>query len=158
MNKVFTFMRESSTARFFIPMGLVLIIFGVVFFIINTKNQNYIKTEATVVDAKLVEEEYTDTDGNHVDATYDVTIKYSVSGNEYTEVLNSVPKYDIGEKTTIYYNPNNPKEITQTKSLIIPVIIVVAGIASLTGGIISASNAIKRHKKMQEQERSWNNA
>ena len=42
MNNMFTFMRESSVARFFIPAGLLLIIVGVVIFFINVNNQNYV--------------------------------------------------------------------------------------------------------------------
>ena len=37
------------------------------------------------------------------------------------------------------------------------IVIIVAGVASLTGGIISGVNAVKRNKKMKEQERSWAN-
>ena len=44
MNKLFTFMRESQTARFLIPVGLILTIFGIVMLVINIKNQNFDKT------------------------------------------------------------------------------------------------------------------
>jgi hypothetical protein len=56
---------------------------------------------------------------------------------------------------TIYYNPTDPSQITQTKSLVFPIMFIVLGIASLTAGIISAVNAFKKMKKMKEQERSW---
>ncbi len=158
MNNMFTFMRESSVARFFIPAGLLLIIVGVVIFFINVNNQNYVNVESTVSNVQLAEEAYTDADGNHVDATYNVSIKYTVDGKEYSSVLENVSKYKVGDKIKIYYNPKDPSQITQTKSLIIPIVIVVAGIASLIGGIISAVNAVKKHKKMKEQERSWENA
>ena len=157
MDKIAVFLRESGTARFFIPAGLILLIFGVVLFVVNTKNQNYIKTEATVLESKVLEEAHTDVDGNYVDATYSATFKYSVDGKEYTGSLDNVSKFNAGDKMTIYYNPENPSQITQTKSLMLPVIIIAAGIASLVGGIISAANAIKKYNKMKEQERSWNN-
>ena len=157
MNKMFTFMRESSFARFFIPLGLILIIFGVIVFVINTKNQNYLKIEATVLDVKVLEEAHTDIDGNQVDETYSATIEYIVDGKKYTQTLDNVPKYNVGDKTTIYYNPQDPNQITQSKSLIIPIIMIIAGFAALVSGIISIVNAVKRHKKMQEQERSWAN-
>jgi hypothetical protein len=157
MNNLFTFMRESSTARFFIPAGIALIVFGVVVFVINSKNQNYIKIEATVSNVTQTAEAYTDSDGNWVEATYNAEVKYVVADREYTETLDNVSKFDVGDKVTIYYNPNNPQEITQTKSLIVPIIMVGLGIASLTGGIISAVNVVKKHKKMKEQERSWAN-
>ena len=157
MNKIFTFMRESSTARFFIPLGIFLIIFGVIMFVINSNNQNYIEIEAIVSNVKLSQEEYTDIDGNRVDATYNVTVKYTVDGKEYDAKLDDVSEYNVGDKMKIYYNSKDPSQITQTKSLIIPIVIVVAGIISLVGGIMSGLNAIKRYKKMKEQERGWNN-
>ena len=157
MNKIFTLMRETNTARFFIPLGLILIIFGIIVFNINTKNQNYIKTEATVSNVEISEEAYTDVNGDYVEATYNVTINYTVDSKNYSNTLENVSKYKKGEKVSIYYNPNDPSQITQSKSLILPIIIVVAGIGSLIGGIISLINSIKRHKKMIDQERKWNN-
>ena len=158
MNKMFTFMRESNVARFFIPAGLILIIFGIFVFVANTKNQDYIKVESTISNVVLQEKEYYDNDGNFVDATYQLTIKYTVDGKEYTTTLDNMAKYSVGDKMTIYYNPKNPAEITQVKSLVLPIVIIIAGLASLTGGVISAVNAVKRYKKMKEQERSWENA
>lgn len=155
MNKVFTFMRESSIARFFIPFGLILIIFGVIMFVINNQNQDYIKIESIVSNVELIQDEYTDNDGNQVEATYDVTIKYTVDGKEYESTLENVSKYNVGDKIVIYYNPKDPSQITQTKSLILPIIIIFGGIAALTGGIVSAVNAVEKHKKMKAQERSW---
>lgn len=155
MNRVFTFMRESTVARFFIPLGLILVIFGIIVFSINTKNQNYIKTEAIVLDVEVAQEAYVDTDGNQVEATYNATIKYTVSDKEYETTLDNVSKYKVGDNMTIYYNPKDPSQITQTKSLILPIVIILCGIASLTGGIISLFNVIKKNKRMTEQERSW---
>ena len=157
MNKLITFMRESYTARFFIPFGLILIIVGIVIFVINSKNQNYLKVESTVSSVRLAQEAYMDNDGNMVEATYDVDITYIVDGKEYTEELNGLFEHKVGDKITIYYNPENPKEITQSKSLILPIVIILGGIGALAGGIISAVRAVKRYKKMREQEKGWEN-
>lgn len=157
MNGVATFFRESRVARFFIPAGLILIAFGIAVFIINTKNSDYIKAESIVSKVQLAQEAYVDTDGNLVEATYDITVKYTVDGKEYEAELSGLSKREVGDKMTIYYNPSDPSQITQTKSLILPIAIILSGIASLIGGIISAINAMKRHKKMKEQERSWEN-
>ena len=155
MNKMFSFMRESSTARFLIPVGIILIVFGAFVFVANTKNQNYIKIQATVTEVNEEEDIVTDGDGNHTTTVYNVTVSYEVDGKEYTNKLDNVSKYKVGDKMDIYYNPSNPSQITQTKSIILPICLVIAGVASLAGGIISAVNAIKRHNKMKEQERSW---
>ena len=157
MNKMFTFMRESQTARFFIPAGLILIIFGIVVFVITLNNQNYIKIEATVTNVEETQETNVDDDGTNTTTVYNATVNYTVGGKEYTQTLDNVSKCKIGDKMDIYYNPKDPNQITQTKSIILPIVIIVAGITSLTGGIISAINAVKRHKNMKEQERSWAN-
>ena len=157
MNKFFTIMRESSVARFLIPVGITLIAFGIVIFVINTKNQNYIKVDATIIDVQEEEEIVTDGDGKHTTTVYNVTLKYTVDGKSYTNTLDNVGKYNVGDKMEIYYNPSDPNQITQTKSLVLPIVIIAAGIASLTGGIVSAVNTIKKYKKMKEQERSWAN-
>ena len=157
MNKFAIFLRESVLARFLIPVGLFLIIFGVVVLVINIKNQNYKEIEATISNVILSEDEYTDADGNHIDATYDIEVKYNINGNEYESELNGMSKYNIGEKIKIFYNPSNPSEITQTKSLILPIIIIVAGIIAFVSGIISGMNSIKKYKKMKEQEKGWAN-
>jgi hypothetical protein len=150
-------MRESQTARFFIPAGLILIIFGIVVFVITLNNQNYVKIEATVTNVEETEETNVDDDETNTTTVYNATVNYTVGGKEYTQTLDNVSKCKIGDKMDIYYNPKDPNQITQTKSLILPSAIIFAGIASLVGGIISAVNAVKRHKKMKDQERSWAN-
>lgn len=157
MNKMFTFMRESQTASFFIPLGLLLIVFGIVAFAITLKNQNYIKIEATVTNIEEVQETNIDDDETNIITVYNATVNYIVDGKEYTQTLDNVSKHKAGDKMDIYYNPDDPNQITQSKSIIVPIAMIICGIASLMGGIISAVNAIKRHKNMKEQERSWEN-
>ena len=157
MNNFATFMRESNVARFFIPAGLILIIGGILVFIITLKTQNYIKVEAIVTNVDVRQEEVTDNDGTRYEDVYDVSFKYTVDGKEYNNKYDGISKYNVGDKMTIYYNPNNPEEITGSKSIIIPIVMIIAGIASTVGGTISAVNAVKKHKKMKEQERSWAN-
>ena len=157
MNKMFTFMRESQVARFFIPAGLIIIIFGIVVFVITLNNQDYIKIEATVANVSETQDTNVDSDGTNNTTVYNATLNYIVDGKEYIQTLDNVSKCKVGDKMIIYYNPNDPNQITQSKSVILPIAMIIGGVASLTGGIISAVNAVKRHKKMKEQERSWVN-
>lgn len=157
MNKIATFFRESRTARFFIPAGMILIVFGVFMFIINTKNSDYIKTESVVSKVELAQEAYVDADGNHVEATYDISVKYTVDGKEYEAELNGLSERKTGDRITIYYNPSDPSQITQTKSLLLPIAIILGGIVAFVSGIISGIKSIKRYKKMKEQEKGWAN-
>ena len=144
MNKIVTFFRESSLARFLIPVGITFIIFGVIVLIINIKNQDYIEVTSTVSKVELAEAAHTDVDGNYIEATYDVTVKYTVDGNDYETVLGGLSKYNVGDKMPIYYNPEDPSKITQTKSLILPIGLIVVGFISLVIGIISGIKAIKK--------------
>lgn len=157
MNKIIMFFRESITARFFIPLGIILIVFGVIIFGINKENQNYIRTNAIVSRMDLVRESYIDENHNEVEATYNVYVKYNVDGKEYEEELGELSGYKENQEITIYYNPDDPVKITQTKSLVLPIVMILFGFVSFVGGIISGLNAIKRIKKMNDQEREWKN-
>lgn len=157
MNKIIMFFRESITARFFIPLGIILIVFGVIIFGINKENQNYIRTNAIVSRMDLVRESYIDENHNVVEATYNVYVKYNVDGKEYEEELGELSGYKENQEITIYYNPDDPVKITQTKSLVLPIVMILFGFVSFVSGIISGLNAIKRIKKMNDQEREWKN-
>lgn len=157
MNSIATVIRESGLARFLLPAGIILIIFGIIFFKTSVQNQDYIKTESTVTSVEVDEEAQTDGEGNRTEATYKVTVKYTVDSREYESELGGVSKINEGDKMTIYYDPSDPSQITQTKSLVIPLVIIAAGIAALVGGVISGINVVNRYKKMKEQEKEWAN-
>ena len=157
MNNIATFFRESNTARFFIPLGIILIVFSILLFSVGKHNKNYIKIESTVSKVELLNEARYDVDGNKEEATYNIFVKYTVDGKEYETELGEMFEQKVGDKITIVYNPENPNEISQPSSMILNIAMLVAGIASLTGGIISAVKAVKRHKQMKEQEKGWKN-
>ena len=155
MNKIITIIRESALARFLIPAGVILIVFGVFFFGASKQNQNYKEVESTVTGVEMEEAASTDAVGNRTEATYTVTVRYTVSGREYEAELYGVSRYEEGDRMTIYYDPNDPSQITQTKSLILPLIIIAVGIAAVVGGIVSGVNAVQRYQRMKAQEREW---
>lgn len=155
MNKLITIIRESRVARFLIPAGIILLVFGIIFFSINNANKDYVKAESTVTKIEVYEEAYTDDKGNKVEETYKATVKFTAGGKECESELLGVGKYNVGDKITIYYNPSDPTQITMSKSLLLPIAIMAAGIAALAGGVVSAINAFKRIKKMKDQEKEW---
>ena len=157
MNKIITLFRESSSARALIPIGLILLLSGIVVLFINTQNRNYIEIKATVTSVEIDTEETTDNEGNKQEATYKVKLKYTVDGKEYENELGGLSKRNEGEKMTIYYNPSDPSQITQTKSIILPIAFIAGGIVAFVAGIISGVKAIKRYQKMTEQEKGWEN-
>ena len=88
---------------------------------------------------------------------YDKQIYFvTVDGKTYEADLSGMSKYEVGDRITIYYDPADPSQITQTKSLLIPLIIIAAGIGACVAGVVSGVNAIQRYKKMKTQEREWN--
>ena len=157
MNKVFTFFRESYLARFLIPFGIIGIIFSVILLISVDHNKDYLRVDSVVSRAILAEEAYTDAEGDHHEATYKIFVKYTVDGNEYEQELGELPGYKEGDKIVIAYNPENPLQITQPVSYIVPLVIFVAGVVSLVTGIVSIIRVVKRHKTMKEQEKGWEN-
>ena len=157
MDKIITIIRESRVARFLIPAGLILIICGIIFLNATNKSKDFIKTESTVTKVILEQEAFTDDKGERTEATYIVNVKYTVNGKEYEAELGGMSEYKEGQKITIYYNPSDPGQITQTKSPVIPIVMIAGGIAALAGGIISGINAVKRIKEMKDQEKEWAN-
>ncbi len=157
MNKVATFFRESKTARFLIPLGIILIVFGIFFFISDNNNKNYVRTEAIVSKVELSREATYDIDGNREEAMYNIFVKYTVNGKEYDTELGEMYEHKVGDKITIVYNPDDPNQISSPPSLILNIALLLGGAAALVGGIISAVNSVKRYKKMNMQEESWKN-
>ena len=155
MNKIITIIRESALARFLIPAGIILIFFGVVFFGASKRNQHYKQTSAQVTSVTLEEAASTDVNGNRTEATYTLGIRYTVDGKEYENDLSGMSKREAGDRIVIYYDPDDPNMITQTKSLIIPLVIIAAGIGAVVAGIVSGVNVIRRYNRMKAQEREW---
>ena len=151
MNKIATFFRESGPARFLALLGIALIVFGAVILNINLQNQDYLKADATVTSVEVFNVDPED----DKDTTYTVGLKYTVDGKEYAGSLDGVGKCAVGDKMTIYYNPADPSQITQTTSLILPAVMIAAGVAALAVGIVSGVRAIKRYNKMKQQEEEW---
>lgn len=136
MNNILMAIKESNTVKSLFLIGIFVFIFGIIWLIGNINNQDYIKIDATITKYEINEEAHFDDDSNFVDATYDLYLKYTVDGKEYTSTLYNTSFKDVGEIITIYYNPNDPSQITQSKSLIIPLILISAGIIAFIGGVI----------------------
>ncbi len=157
MNKIISVIRESRVARFLIPAGLILIVSGIMFLNASVQNRDYLKTEATVTKCEIFEEEHRDSDGDTVPATYRVELKYTVNGKEYAGSLEGVSEFQPGEKMTIYYNPDDPSAITQTKDMLLPIALILAGTVALALGVLNVVGVMKRYNRMKKQEEEWAN-
>ena len=155
MNRIAALLRESGTARFLIPIGITLVVVGLIFFSVSKSNKDYIQTESSVTGIEMETAEHSDGQGNRTEATYTLTVKYVVDGREYEAELPGMSKREAGEKIIIYYNPADPGQVTQTKSIIIPLAMIAAGVAATVGGIVSGVNAVRKYRAMKEQEKEW---
>lgn len=151
------FFRAFYLARFLIPVGVILILVSVFVFMAVDKSKDYPETEATVSKIELFEEEYTESDGTVHEATYTVYVDYTVDGKDYKNVEYGVFQkgYKAGDKVTIKYNPENPEDITQPNTFLLPILLLAGGVAALVGGIASIVVEVKKHKKLKKQEEEW---
>lgn len=158
MNKIAKFFRDSMSARFFIPGGLVLIIFAIAVFIINNKNSNFIETEATVTKIELASEEHYEGE-EKVEATYTVYVVYTVDGKEYNNDIGDYfeDKYKVGDKVSVHYNPSDPSQISEPTGIWLPIVFLVVGVGFIAYGVYDTVRIVKKNKKMKEQEKEWKN-
>ena len=150
-------MRDTMAARFLIPLGIVLMVFSVFMYNFVNRTKDFIKTEAVVTKAELYDEEHLDTDGNTVEATYTITVRYTAEGKEYEEEYGIFSGMKEGDKVIVAYNPDDPKEIVQPTGFIWPYAMMGGGALAFAFGIASLFKAAKKRDKMAAQEEEWNN-
>lgn len=154
MNRFARFLRDYAFARFLLPVGVVAIVFGCIAIGPVATRLNYPETQATVTRAELFEAERTDGDTRH-DATYTITVRYAVDGVEYEGEYGVFPEMKPGETVTINYNPNDPRDIGQPNSMLLPYGIIAAGVAALAGGIVSIIQTRRKNGALKKQEEGW---
>ncbi len=146
-NKVARIMRNTGPARFLIPVGLILIIFGII--LLCFKSNNYVETVGKVTDVR----QYIDNTGENEQTLYDVSFEYTVDGKQYSgnfDGLGSAGK--VGDEIKVFYDPDNPERTTNTKAgNIIAPIAIVLGAAAIAGGVFTAVKAFRKDKELDEQ-------
>ncbi len=156
MNKIAKFFRDYAFARFAIPAGLILIVFGYILFgIVNTR-KDYPQTTATVTKVELYEEAHWDGDTEQ-EATYQIFVKYTVDGTEYEEELGILPEMKVGQTVKIDYDPKDPHNISQPTGAWLPIAIAALGIVALIAGIVSVVKTRKKNIALKHQEKEWAN-
>lgn len=156
MNKIISFLRDYALARFLIPVGIILIVFGIIVSGISNTRKDYPQTDAVVSKAELYEEAHTEGD-NHVDATYTIYVRYTVDGKEYEQELGVLPEMKPGTTVKIDYDPKDPTNISQPVGKILPIAMMAAGAAMLIGGIVSIIHTANKNKTLKKQEEEWQN-
>ena len=140
-NKFARIMRNTGPARFFIPVGIILIVFGVL--MLGFKTDNFIETTGKIT---AVTECPKEADENQ---QYDVEFTYTANGKEYENSFpNMEGSYTVGDDITIYYDPADPEKITNSKMGFLPLIIIVAGAAAIVFGVYKTVNAFKKSQEL----------
>lgn len=135
-------MRNTGPARFFVPLGLVLIIFGVVLFVF--RSDNYLEATGMVT---AVTEDGIPADGE--DQMYNNDITYTVDGKQYQTTFSLHKAHQVGDSITVYYDPENPQTTTNAKTgPLLAIIVIALGGASLAGGIWMTVKAFKKSKAL----------
>ena len=132
LNRVSEVLRRSGPARFFLPLGLVLIISGVIF--MGVKTDNYLETTGTVTSVTDLPYDPSDKDANQ---EYDVAIRYIVDGKEYEGVFNNLTgNYTVGQEMKVLYDPSDPGRIANGSmpGFVAPVLIGLGVLVLLYGG------------------------
>ena len=152
-NKLGRFFRATGNLRFFLFLGVILMVMGVLMFIFSP--DKYAETTGTVT--KVEEYEDTDAEGD-IETYYREYFTYKVDGKEYEnsfEALSKAPA--VGSTVKVFYDPADPESISNTKnSRLIGAIMFVVGLAAAGFGIFSGVKNLKKLKAMDEQIREAN--
>lgn len=142
-NKFSRFMRNSGPARVLVPIGLMLIVFGIVLFLFKT--ENYVETMGKIT-------EVTDVTVDKGQKEYDVSIQYTVDGKEYNSVFpNLSGEYNVGDDIQVFYDPEDPERITNSKtSSFIAPLMVASGAVAIFLGIRQTARAFKKSKELDQ--------
>ena len=116
-------------------IGLILIICGGIFIWLYQRYKSFTEIDAKIYKAEIVHDAYIDKNGNAIDATYDLYIRYTVDGKKYEAILRKKSGFNEGDRINIFYNPNNPLEISQDINIYIPIGLLILGIISIIIGI-----------------------
>jgi len=79
-------------------------------------------------------------------------VKYNINGQEYESEYGIVPEIVVGTIVQIDYNRDNPSDISQPTSFLLPIGIIAGGIAALADGIVSIFITRKKNEELRRQE------
>ncbi|MBO7359479.1 MAG: DUF3592 domain-containing protein [Clostridia bacterium] len=143
-NKLARLMRDTGPARFFVPVGLILLIFGLILMGFNTGS--YVETTGRVTEVITLPKAADE------DQQYDVLLTYTADGKEYGATFsNLTEKYAAGDDIKVYYDPENPEKTSNGRlpGFISP-ILVAAGMATIGFGVYKTVNALKKSKELDK--------
>ena len=142
-NKFARFMRNTGPARFFVPLGIILIVVGI--FLMTHNTDSYLETVGKVTEVR----EDIGTENNKV---YDIIFTYTVSGKEYSGTFEDMSdECTVGDEISVFYDPENPDEITNGRlgGMVAPIVIGV-GVLALVFGVFKTLTAFRKSKELDQ--------
>ena len=144
-NKLGRVMRDTGPARFLVPVGIILIIAGILFSFVNTKS--YKEVEGVVTDVI----ETTNADGQKeytVIFDFETLKDQVITGQQFSNLSKA---YKVGDKIKVFYDPNDPTKNTNSKSgPLLPIILIVLGVVATAAGIYLTVKAFKKSKQLDQ--------
>ena len=71
--------------------------------------------------------------------------------------MSSVPPPEIGAEIPVYYNPDNPESVSNSKNTgVISIAMIAAGVAAIALSILSGVKAFRKNRELDEQIRGVN--
>lgn len=143
-NKFARIMRNTGPARFFVPVGIILIVIGII--LIGLKTDNYAETTGKITSVIEVPSEEGEAQ------CYDVGLKFTVDGKEYTTTFNGISgSFKTGEDIKVFYDPADPNKTANSKmGSFIPVVLIAVGVIALAFGVYKTVAAFRKSKELDE--------
>lgn len=143
-NKLARIMRNTGPARFFVPVGLILIIVGIILMCMTSGN--LVETVGTVT---KVEESTNDENQKE----YTVHFTYTVDGTVYPDgkFENLSKSYKEGDDIKVFYDPDKPDVPVADKSgRLIGIIMIGVGVLATAFGVWKTVKAFQKSKELDK--------
>lgn len=139
-NKIARFMRNTGAIRFFLPLGIILVVLGA--FMVKTTPDQYAETLGRVTGVEQYREDDKD--------VCDIEFEYAVEGKKYTGVFYGLEDImEAGDEVTVYYDPDEPGNISNSKHTgVIGIAMIAVGALAAVFGTLSSLKKIKKSREL----------
>ena len=143
LNKYSRFMRNTGPARFFLPVGIILIIIGILMSTMMSFNMKDTIGKVTAVEA------YENDEGKDV---YDITFDYTVDGKQYTNTFYELTEeYKAGDDIKVFYDPERPENVSNSGiGAYLGIAFSGLGVLACVMGVVKTVQQFKKSKELDE--------
>ena len=138
-NRIARFMRNSGPARALLPVGIILVIFGLIMVLMDTGGYEPAVARITSVVPSS-------------DNGYDVGFTYTVNGKTYESSFDDISgEFEVGGTMDIYYDPEEPGNVSNSRGgKLGGLAIIFAGVLVGAYGIRRSAKAFRKSKELSE--------